>query len=109
MSDANKLRVTVHHPTDPGRSWDMELDGSHTPAAIVSELIEDGHVPRIPESYQVAVKEHPQARVLNMDQPLGAQNVAQDAHLRIIPATKAGEERVISFTRTQEGETGEML
>ena len=89
MSDTNKFKVTVHHPTDQGRSWEMELEGSHTPAAIVSELIEDGHLPRTAEGYQVAVKG---GTLLNMDQSLEAQKakVAQDAHLNIIPATKGG-------------------
>jgi hypothetical protein len=93
MSETDKYNLTVHHPTVDSRSWEMELDGTHTPAAIVEELISEQHLTRTPEGYRLAVKDASGGRDLHMDQSLATQKVAQDAHLRVIPATKAGGEQ----------------
>jgi len=80
--------VTVHHPTS-GAAWDMDLDGGMTPNAIVQELIEDGHLARVPEGYEMGVKGGDR---LQMDQSLEANKVPNNAQLQILPFSKGGRE-----------------
>jgi hypothetical protein len=80
------MKVTVHHPLS-NRSWDMEVEGSATPTSLVNDLIEESHLPRTPEGYELHVKG---GELLNMDASLESSKVADNAQLMVLPRVKGG-------------------
>jgi hypothetical protein len=85
MCETDKYSLTVHHPTEDSRSWEMLPEGSHTPDDLVQALIEEGYLARTVSGYAMATKG---GNLLRLDQSLAAQKIPHDAHLRIIPLTK---------------------
>lgn len=78
--------LTIHSHVG-NAEWKVAVDGSTTPSGIISELIEAQNLARTAEGYRLAVKG---GDTLLMDETLAAQKVAKDAHLNVLPATKAG-------------------
>jgi hypothetical protein len=84
------MKVNVFYPT-ANRNFEMDVESSTTLTSLVNELIEEGHLPRLPESYELHRKGAAEGSdLLNMDGSLESNKIAENAQLVVTQKVKGG-------------------
>jgi len=84
------VKLNFIHPSD-GRILSVTLDDTMSAQETVAELISNDFISPDPQGYNLAVKG---GSMLQPNQTFSEAGVTNDTHIRVIPATDAGNEEI---------------